>query len=248
MQTLSIIIVTKNEIQNIKECIESALFADEILVIDSGSTDGTIELARSMGASVLETSWPGYGPQQNKAIESCKGDWIYSLDADERITPELATEIKKAIREEKFFVFDVPRSSLFVDQFMEYSGWWPDRTKRLFKRNYAKFTTHEIHAHLATEHRIGHLKHPMLHYSYRDLDSVLEKMNRYSSGSARDLNKTKTSSNLFDAITHGTWAFIRTYFIKCGFLDGEQGLILAIVNAETTYYKYLKHYYLNKKK
>jgi glycosyltransferase involved in cell wall biosynthesis len=246
MPTLSIIIVTKNEALNIKNCIESAAFADEVLIIDSGSTDNTVQIAIDAGATVLETTWPGYGPQQNKAIEHCKGDWIYSLDADERISESLAKEIIQAISNEEFLVFEVPRKSLFVDKFMNYSGWWPDKTKRLFKRGYAKFTTHEIHAHLSTTYAVGSLNEPMIHYSYRNLESVLEKMNRYSSGSSRDLNTHKKSSNLFDAITHGAWAFFNTYFLKRGFLDGEAGFILSIVNAETTYYKYLKHYYQKK--
>ena len=244
--TLSVVIVAKNEAINIVDCIKSAVFADEVLVIDSGSTDQTVALALEAGAKVIQTDWPGYGPQQNRAIVASTGDWIYSIDADERITPELATEILAAINIAKFDVFDVARSSLFINKFMRHSGWWPDRTRRLFKRDSAQFTSHEIHANLSTTKPVGHLKNHMIHYSYRNMHDVLEKMNRYSGGSARDLNARGKKASLLSAIGHGVWSFIRTYLIKLGFLDGAEGFILAVVNAESAYYKHLKLAYLNK--
>ena len=245
-QSLSVIIATKNEALNIVDCIKSAAFADEILVLDSGSIDLTVKLATEAGAKVIVTDWPGYGPQQNRAIEMSKGEWIYSLDADERITPELAAEIRQVIQAGEFLVFNVPRRSLFVNKFMRHSGWWPDRTRRLFKRGEAKFTTHEIHANLISQHPVGKLNAHMIHYSYRNLHDVLEKMNRYSSGRARDLESQGKKSSLLSAVGHGLWSFIRTYFIKFGFLDGAEGFILAVVNAENSYYKHLKLAYLKK--
>ena len=244
--TISVIIIAKNEALNIEDCVKSAAFADEILVMDSGSTDNTVQLAKDNGAIVVETDWPGYGPQQNKAIDKCKGDWIFSLDADERITPELAKEILETITFSQFVIFDVPRKSLFLTTFMSHSGWWPDRTRRLFKKGRARFTTHEIHANLNSTYTAGHLKSHMIHYSYRQLDDVLEKMNRYSSGSARDLKVHGKRGSLRKAIFHGLWAFIRTYFIKLGFLDGSEGFMVAVFNAECSYYKYLKLSYLSK--
>ena len=237
---LSVIIVTKNEAHNIVACLESVAWADEIIVLDSGSSDDTVKLAVAAGARVIETDWPGYGPQQNRGIDAASGDWIYSLDADERITSALATEIRAVIRENKFNVFDVPRRSLFVTCFMRHSGWWPDRTRRLFKKGSARFTSHKIHANLATQDSVGHLKEAMIHYSFLNYYAVVEKMNRYSSGSAHDLNAIGKRGSLAAAIGHGLWAFFRIYILKAGFLDGQQGLILAIANAEGTYYKYLK--------
>lgn len=237
---LSVVIVTKNEAHNIVACIESVAWADEIIVLDSGSNDNTVNLAVAAGARVIETDWPGYGPQQNRGIDAAAGDWIYSLDADERITSALAAEISAAIRENKFNVFDVPRRSLFVSRFMQHSGWWPDRTRRLFKKGSARFTNHVIHANLATQDSVGHLEEAMIHYSFFNYHAVVEKMNRYSSGSAQDLNAMGKRGSLAAAIGHGLWTFIRTYFLKAGFLDGQVGLILAIANAEGTYYKYLK--------
>ncbi|MDP2097301.1 MAG: glycosyltransferase family 2 protein [Methylobacter sp.] len=237
---LSVVIVTKNEARNIEDCLKSAAWADEVIVLDSGSSDDTVKLAVAAGARVIETDWPGYGPQQNRGIDAASYEWVYSLDADERITPQLAAEIRHAIEGNAFNVFDVPRSSLFVNRFMRHSGWWPDRTRRLFRKGRARFTEHKIHANLATQDPVGHLKEAMTHYSFFDYHSVVEKMNRYSSGSAEDLNAAGKRGSLAAAIGHGLWTFIRTYFIKAGFLDGQPGLILAIANAEGTYYKYLK--------
>jgi glycosyltransferase involved in cell wall biosynthesis len=237
---LSVIIVTKNEAPNIAACLESVAWADEIIVLDSGSSDDTVRLAIKAGACVIESDWPGYGPQQNRGIDAASHDWIYSLDADERITPALAAEIISSIKENRFKVFDVPRSSLFVSRFMKHSGCWPDRTRRLFRKGCAKFSDHEIHASLTTKEAVGHLAAPMIHYSYHNYHSVLEKVNRYSSGSARDLYARGRRGSLALAISHGLWAFIRTYLIKLGFLDGQQGFILAFSNAVGTFYKYIK--------
>lgn len=237
---ISVIIVTKNEAHNIVPCLESVAWADEIIVLDSGSSDDTVRLAVAAGAHVIETDWPGYGPQQNRGIDAATCDWIYSLDADERIPSALATEIRAAIKENKFNVFDVPRRSLFVKRFMRHSGWWPDRTRRLFKKGSARFTSHEIHANLATQDFVGHLNEAMIHYSFLNYHAVVEKMNRYSSGSARDLNARGKKGSLAAAIGHGLWAFFFTYFIKAAFLDGQQGLIISISSAEGTFYKYLK--------
>ncbi len=245
MGTLSVIIISKNESKNIFDCVKSAAFADEVLVLDSGSNDNTAEIARSAGATVLETDWPGYGPQKNRAIEASKSEWLFSLDADERISPTLAAEIRTAMNSGEFQVYDVPRSSKFVSKFMQHSGWWPDRTKRLFKRGTAQFTLHEVHEHLQSELPTGHLNEPLIHFSYDNFETVLDKMNRYSSGGAQELHKKGKNGSLSSAIMHGVWAFIRTYFLRAGFLDGREGFMLAVSNAEVTYYRYIKLYYLN---
>lgn len=238
--TLTVCIVARNEAANIAECVRSAGFADEVLVLDSGSNDRTAEIARDAGARVEITDWPGYGPQQNRGIDMARGDWVFSLDADERITAELAEEIRAALARAEYDGYDVPRRSLFLTRFMRHSGWWPDRTRRLVRRDRGRFTTHEIHANLQVDGRVGNLTAPIVHYSYRDLSSVLEKMNRYSSGSARDLHRQGRSGSLGSAIAHGFWAFVRTYVLKLGVLDGAEGFMVAVVNAETSYYKHLK--------
>ncbi|MCY7371144.1 MAG: glycosyltransferase family 2 protein [Polaromonas sp.] len=238
--TLSVIIVTKNESQNITACIGSVPFASEILVLDSGSTDDTVAQARAAGATVHSTDWPGYGLQQLRGIQMAKSDWVLSLDADERISAELAAELLAAISNPKADGYRLPRSSSFCGQFMRAGGWVPDYTLRLVKREAAGFSDHFLHAHMTVDGTRADLANPIIHYSYRNLDDVLEKLNRYSRGSAVDLLEQGVRSNLSKALLKGFSAFARTYILRRGFMDGQMGLVLAIFNAETTYYKYLR--------
>ena len=243
--TLAVVIITKNEAINITECIKSAGFADEVIVLDSGSNDDTVGLAKKAGAKVTETDWHGFGFQKNRAINLARSDWIFVLDADERISPELAKEILASIEKNDIMVFEVPRRSFFVSKFINHSGWQPDFTKRLFKNGVARFSEHNVHEHLVTESPCGRLTSPIVHYSYRDFETVLAKINHYSSAGAQDAKRQGKKGGLKKAIAHGLWAFIRTYFIKAGFMDGREGFMLAIANAEATYYRYLKLFYLN---
>ncbi len=242
MPSLSVIIVAKNEAHNIVDCVHSCSFADEILVLDSGSTDGTPDLARQAGARVIETDWPGYGPQQQRGIAAASCDWVLSLDADERISPELRDEILPAIEHPRAEGYRLPRLSTFCGKFIHHSGWRPDYTLRLVRRDLAGFTDHFLHAHMTVRGSRADLSQPIIHYSYRDLRDVLDKLDRYSSGNARDMaGRQLPVRGLGHALAHGFWAFFRTYVIRAGFLDGAAGLMLAIYNGECTYYKYLKH-------
>ena len=240
MKRLSIIIVAKNEAINIVDCVRSARFADEVIVLDSGSTDGTADLARAQGAAVAATDWPGYGPQNNRGIDLATGDWFFSLDADERISTELAAEIRAAIEREDVNGFRVPRSSMYCGRFIRHGGWRPDYTWRLARRGKARFTDHFLHAHLQVQGPTGTLRHSIIHYSFRTMESVLEKLNRYSSASARDMTDDARTGSLGRAVAHGLWAFVRTYILRLGFLDGRWGFMLAVSNAEGTYYRYIK--------
>jgi glycosyltransferase involved in cell wall biosynthesis len=242
--TLTVVIVAKNEARNIVECVASAAFADEVLVLDSGSSDGTAALAEQAGARVLRTDWPGYGPQVARGFGAATGDWVFSLDADERITPELRAEILHAIRAGGHDGYRVPRISEFCGRFMRHSGWRPDRTLRLGRRAAAGFTEHVLHAHMTIDGRVGELQSSLVHYSYPDIDDVLEKLNRYSSGHARDMLARGKNASVPRALAHGVFAFVRTYVLRLGFLDGQHGLMLAIYNAEYTYYKYIKLMFL----
>lgn len=240
MTRLSIIIVAKNEAANIADCVRSARFADEVIVLDSGSTDGTPDLARAEGARVVVTDWPGYGPQNNRGIDLAGGDWFFSLDADERISPALAAEIRAAIADPARNGYRVPRRSMYCGRFMDHGGWRPDYTWRLARRGQGRFTEHYLHAHLEVQGATGTLRESIVHYSFRDMESVLEKLNRYSSANARDMAAAGRKASLGRAIAHGMWAFIRTYVLRLGFLDGRWGFMLAVSNAEGTYYRYVK--------
>jgi glycosyltransferase involved in cell wall biosynthesis len=240
---LSVIIATKNEAHNIADCIDSVKFAKEILVLDSASIDLTCSIAQDAGATVYRTDWPGYGAQQLRGISMARCDWVLSLDADERITPELQREIIEALEQVSIDGFRLPRSSSFCGQFIKAGGWTPDYTLRLVRRSKAGFTDHFLHAHMTVDGKKSDLKSPIIHYSYRNLDDVLEKLNRYSRGAAIDAAAKGSQSGLFKAIFKGFWAFFRTYFLRLGFIDGRIGLILALFNGQTTYYKYLRLYF-----
>ena len=238
------VIVAKNEGRNITECVASASFANEVLVLDSGSSDDTAALATKAGARVVRTDWPGYGPQVARGFRLATTDWVLSLDADERIGPELRAEVLAAIRSGRFDGYRIPRLSEFCGRFIHHSGWRPDRTLRLGRRARSGFTDHFLHAHMTVDGRVGDLAHSLVHFSYPDMHDVLEKLDRYSSGHARDMLAGGASASVGKAVVHGVFAFIRTYLLRLGFLDGQHGLMLAIYNAEYTYYKYIKLMFL----
>lgn len=242
--SLTVVIVAKNESRNITECVASASFANEVLVLDSGSSDDTAALATKAGARVVRTDWPGYGPQVARGFKLAATDWVLSLDADERISPELRAEVLAAIRSSQFDGYRIPRLSEFCGQFIHHSGWRPDHTLRLGKRGLSGFTDHFLHAHMTIEGSVGELKNDLIHFSYPDVHDVLEKLDRYSSGHARDMHAAGKSSSVGKAVMHGLFAFVRTYVLRRGFLDGSRGLMLAIYNAEYTYYKYIKLVFL----
>lgn len=238
---ISIAIITKNEEDNIGTCLESVTWADEIIVIDSGSTDATVEIARKYTEKVYIMDWIGHGPQKNRALDRATGDWILALDADEWVTPELKEEISRVIQNPKgHAAFEMPRLSSYCGQYIHYSGWWPDRITRLFQNGKARFNDHLIHDKLIVEGSIGRLSNHLMHRSFKDLDHMLDKMNRYSTGGAKVLQREGGKSSLTKAIMHGFWSFFYAYVVRAGFLDGRMGLMLAISNAEGTYYKYAK--------
>ena len=241
MATLSVIIIAKNEAHNIESCLRSVAFADEIIVLDSGSTDYTVQIAQAMRAKVaVDTDWQGFGIQKNRALALAQFDWVLSIDADERLTPELQSAICTVLAAPAYAVYSFPRSSSYCGQYMRHSGWYPDRVTRLFQRQSAKFSEDLVHEKIITSHRVGKLQPAMLHESFRNFDDVLDKVNRYSSAGAKNLFKKERRSSISKAVGHGVWAFVRTYFLRLGLLDGRMGFVLAVSNAEGTYYRHLK--------
>lgn len=244
---LSVILITKNEEANLKDCLESISFANEIIVVDSQSSDKTIEIAQSFGAKVENTSdWPGFGPQKNRALNLATQDWVLSIDADERVTPKLKDEILSVINSTTSAdCYAIPRLSWYCGRFMKHSGWYPDYVDRLFKRGSAKFSDHLVHERLLPTGSVKKLNNHFLHYSYRNFEQVLKKVDTYSTASAQQAFEKGRRGSLAQALLHGFWSFFRTYIIKKGFLDGQYGLALAISNAATSYYKYIKLWQLN---
>ena len=247
LASLSVTVITKNEAHNIEACLRSVAFADELVVLDSGSSDDTVQRALSMGAIVnVNADWQGFGIQKNRALDLTSSDWVLSIDADECVPPQLQAEIRAALEAPAFDVYSFPRLSSYCGQDILHSGWHPDRVIRLFRRDSARFSNDLVHEKILTTRQIGQLKSGLLHESFTSLESVLDKVNRYSSASAQALFDKGRNASLGKALGHGMWAFIRTYFLRLGFLDGRMGLVLAISNAEGTYYRYLKLWLLRR--
>ena len=245
---ISVIIIAKNEQASIRRCLESVKWADEIIVLDSGSTDDTVNICREYTQHVHETDWPGFGPQKNRALERATSDWVLSLDADEWVTPALRDEIARAVAQPRDVVgFRLPRLSSFCGRFMRHSGWWPDYVVRLVRRDAARFSDDAVHERVIVNGKTGTLREPLMHETYVDLDELLAKMNHYSTLSARDKQRDGKRSGLPMAVARGAWAFVRTYFLRGGFLDGREGFMLAVATAEGTYYRYVKLLLLQKK-
>jgi len=238
---LSVAIITLNEERNLADCLASVAFADEIVVVDGGSRDRTCEIARAAGARVIEEcDWQGFGIQKNRAVDACSGDWVLSIDADERVPPNLRDEVQAALRDSAFDVYELPRSSFYCGRFMRHSGWRPDYVRRLFRRGSARFSPAPVHESLQTDRRVGRMRTPLEHWSFRTMEDVLDKVNRYSSLSAPVVIERGGRPTLLTAILHGAGAFFRTYFLRRGFLDGSHGFMLAVSNAEGSYYRYVK--------
>lgn len=248
MPTLSVILITRNEEANLDDCLASLEgIAQQIVVVDSNSTDRTLEIANNYGALMAyPTDWPGFGPQKNRALDLATCDWVLSLDADERLTQSLRSEILTAINHSaKVDCFAIPRLSWYCGRFIRHSGWSPDYVDRLFRRGTARFSNDLVHERLIPDGTVAKLKNPMLHYSFMNYAQVLDKLNRYSSASAEQAFAQGKTSSPATAVLHGMWAFIRTYILRAGFLDGPQGFALAVSNAHGTYYRYMKLWQLN---
>ncbi|MGE4241061.1 glycosyltransferase family 2 protein [Ramlibacter sp.] len=238
---LSAILITRNEASNIVECLASVAFARERIVVDNGSTDDTVALATAAGARVVVTAdWPGFGAQKNRALALATEPWVLSLDADERVTPELRDEILRTLQSPAAEAWDMPRRSSYCGQFIAHSGWYPDRVTRLFKRGTARFSDDLVHERLVTDAPPAHLNHDLVHRSFPDFESVLDKLDRYSTAGALRLHAQGRKGSVGRAVLHGLWAFVRTYVLRRGFLDGRMGFLLAVSNAEGTYYRYVK--------
>ena len=247
MPTLSVILITRNEEANLADCLASLEgIAQQIVVVDTNSSDRTLDIAKSYGAAIAQPpDWPGFGPQKNRALDLATGEWVLSLDADERLTPALKSEIVTAIHHSAHVdCFAIPRLSWYCGRFIRHSGWNPDYVDRLFKRGSARFSDDLVHERLIPSGQVAKLENPMLHYSFMDYSQVLQKIDRYSTASAEQAFAQGKTSTPLKAVLHGAWSFFRTYFLRAGFLDGPQGFTLAMSNAQGTYYRYIKLWHL----
>ncbi len=238
---LSAIVITKNEARNIEACLDSLAFCDERIVVDGGSDDDTAGLAEAKGAKVtIAEEWRGFGPQKNLALSLATGEWVLSVDADEQVSEDLAVEIRRAITEGLSDAYEMPRLSTFCGRPMHHSGWYPDYVLRLFRRSRARFSDDLVHERVIFDGQVGQLKQPLTHHPVLRLEDSLSRMDRYSTARAEMIVNSGRRVSFFTGIVRGWWTFIQTYFIRLGFLDGREGFLLAVANAEGTYYRYMK--------
>jgi len=244
MQKISAYILAYNEAAKIEAAVASVLWADEVVVIDSHSTDGTAELATALGARVVQVPFEGFGALRNRAIAACRHDWIFSLDADERCTPQARDEILALLAGAPAHdAYLVPRRSYFMGRWISGSGWYPNyRQPQLFRKGAMRYKPDPVHEgyELLTDKPLGRLQHAIWQFPFRNLEQILEKANRYSSLGAQKLAGRRVS--MWGALGHGVWAFFKHYLVKRGFLDGWAGFVIALGNFEGTFYRYAKRY------
>lgn len=243
---ISATIITFNEERNVPRAIESLRCCDEILVVDSGSTDRTVEIARQFGARVIEAGWRGYAGQKNFASEQASHDWILSIDADEALSEDLEAEIWQLKKNgPRYDAYTVPRLAQYLGKWILYSGWYPDRKIRLFDRRKARWVGDYVHESVVCDGRVGHLQGNLLHFTCGSLSEHLKTMDRYTTLAAEELAARGARIGYRHLLAEPAWTFFRTYVLKRGFLDGVEGLAIAYMAALYTFLKYAKARFMN---
>lgn len=234
-------VITLNEARHIEACLASLAWADERIVVDSGSTDETVALARKAGARVIGHPWPGYAAQKDFAAEQAAHDWILSVDADERVTPELAAEVQAAVANPGDRVgFRVPRVTFHLGRWVRTTDWYPDFQLRLYHRQHAGWKRRKVHESVSARGPVGQLQHDLQHYAYRDLAHHHETMQRYTTLAAEQMFDEGRRATLTGLLLHPPAAFLRNYILKRGCLDGTAGLIISAMNAHYVFLKFAK--------
>ena len=237
---LSAIIITHNEAANLPDCLASLAFCDEIVVVDHASSDTTTAIAEQAGAQVVRANgFSGFGRQKQIALDHAKGEWVLSIDADERVPDALAREIRSTMGSSRHDAYRINRKTYFLGRYLRHGGWYPDRVVRLARRDKARFTDDAVHERLDVSGGIGDLHNDMLHMSYRTVDDVLAKQRRYALLSAQVRRQRGTQGGLANALLRSHAAFLKHYFLQCGFLDGAHGFVAARSKAQETFWRYL---------
>ncbi len=239
---LSVAIITKNEEENIKACLQSVAFAAQIIVVDSGSDDATLEIAATFGCDIYRESWRGFGQQKQLAIDKCSQPWVLVLDADERIPTETEDIIKKIVTDARAQAagFSFPRKNFFQGRWIRHAGWWPDRVVRLFRRQSGRMTAATVHEAVEVHGQVDHLEVPIEHYTESSLSKILQKIDKYSTLGARESFVAGKRSSPYSAFFRALFTFIQDYIFRLGFMDGRQGLTLAVTDSVNKYFKYAK--------
>ncbi|MBC8284063.1 MAG: glycosyltransferase family 2 protein [Nitrospinae bacterium] len=241
MEKLSVTIITKNEEENIGRSLESLKWVDEIVVVDTNSSDRTVEICRQHTDQVFNETWHGYGKQKNICAAHAKNRWILNIDADEVVTPESAEEIQKVLQEgPQHPVYHLPRKNYFGDRWVRFGGWYPDRILRLYDKEKIAFSESQVHERLTPDNNAGSLKHPLIHYSYRDYEDYIKRQDRYSTLYAQEKMAKGFRANWMHLYLRPPLTFIKNFVLKKGFMDGFLGLFLAKNSAIYTHQKYAK--------
>jgi len=238
---VSVIVITKNESSNIEECLRSASFSDDIVVVDAESSDDTVAKATALGARVIVKPWEGYAAAKQFALEQTNHDWVLWLDADERVMPELAREIPAVVAAAPVHAaFTVARRAYFLGRWIRHSGWYPGRVARLFDKRHARFNDAAVHEGLEIDGSIGALRHDLLHFTDPNIYHYLSKFNRYTTLATDGLEKKGKRFSITDLLIRPWWLFVRMYILRRGFMDGMQGLLLAMLSSAYVFTKYAK--------
>lgn len=241
---VSVYIIAFNEAEKIRDAIGSVLWADEIIVADSNSSDGTPQIAEALGAKVVQLEFNGFGELRNRAVAACSGDWIFSLDSDERCTPEVRDEVLALVAApDALDVYQVPRRNFFMGRWIRHSGWYPNyRQPQLFRRGAMAYTLEPVHEgyRLLTGKPLGQLQQAIWQFPFRNLGEVVAKLNRYSTLGAAKVKAGRAS--MARALASASWAFVKHLFLKRGLLDGWPGFVIALAYFEQTFYRYAKRY------
>lgn len=246
---LTVCIITGNEEENIRRCLESVRFADEIVIVDSFSTDRTLKIAREYTDRIYQHRWVGYIGQKAIARNLARGKWILFVDADEAVSEKLREEICKRLKDElpdRIAGFDFPRQVWFLHRWIRHGDWYPDTKLRLFRKERGRCCGMEPHERIDVTGEVIHLQAPLYHYTYDDIDDQMKTINRFSTIAAKSLLQThkSTLSTLWGMLFHPPFRFFRCYFVKLGFLDGMAGFIIAMTIAYSTFIKYAKYWEL----
>jgi glycosyltransferase involved in cell wall biosynthesis len=245
---LSVAIITKDEEANLPGCLKSVAFARQIVVVDSGSADGTLEIARDFGCDVFTEPWKGFGPQKQMAIDRCREPWVLVLDADERIPPETEKAIRAVASggEGGAPGYSFPRKNFFQGRWIRHMGWWPDRITRLFRNGRGRMTEAAVHEAVDVAGQVVSLDAPIEHYTESRLSEILKKIDRYSTLAAEEAFREGRRSSVWGAIARAELTFCQDYVLRLGFLDGRQGLVLSVTDAVNKFFKYAKLSELNR--
>ncbi len=246
MKSISVIIITFNEELNLPRCLESVKWAEEIIIVDSFSTDRTLEIARRYTNKIVTQKWKGFGSAKQLALETATSKWALSLDADEEVTTDLRSEIEAAIEGNNGpNGYYIPRLSNFLGKWMKHGGWYPDYVMRLVRREHARFTIAQVHEELIVSDSTDYLKNPILHYTDPNLERYMEKLNRYTTIAAQELHIKGKSASIVNLAFRPPAMFMKMYLLKLGFLDGIRGFLLAFFSGVHVFTKYAKLWHLN---